>query len=404
MVANNTVNPIRAIVDSIKKPVGKKLIPLSLGDPTHFGNLNPPAMLTDTVAESAKSLKHNGYAHSAGTLDAREAVAKAFSARVPSSPVTAGDVVIANGASGALDLAIGVLCNPGDSLLVPCPGFSLYETLAKSKGVNVQHYNLDPARGWDVDLDHLEAQITNRTRAILVNNPSNPCGSVYTKDHLKAILAIAERHRIPIITDEIYGDLVWDGAEYFPIAGLTDTVPVLTVSGLAKLFLVPGWRVGWVIVNDKGGVFEKVRTGLFKMSQLILGATRIVQPAIVRCLTPSTDEDKAAMAEFHKSTREKLEVNAHVCVEKLSGIAGLRVVVPRGAMYVMVGVDTERLGDISDDMDFCQKLLDEEAVFVLPGQCFGMKNFFRIVFCAPPDVLGEACDKISAFCGRRAEA
>lgn len=231
-----------------------------------FGNFKTPEFFVETIEENLKSYKHNGYVHSAGTPAARKAVAERFSS--PGAEITAEDVVIACGCSGALDLAITALCNAGETLLVPRPGFALYQTLAESKGICVEYYDLDSTKSWEVDLASLEAAIkkSKGPAAILVNNPSNPCGSVYSEEHLKAIITVAEAARLPIIADEIYRNMVFSTAKFVPIAGLSSEVPVLSVGGIAKEFLVPGWRVGWVLVHDKKGRFEKVRAGLYRLS------------------------------------------------------------------------------------------------------------------------------------------
>jgi tyrosine aminotransferase len=238
--AAQTTNPIRAIVEGIKKPEGssKEHIPLSIGDPTVFGNFKTPQIFVDKIVKALQAFSCNGYLHSAGTVACRAAIAKRYSTEA--SPLTADDVVIASGCSGALDMCITVLCNPGTNLIVPKPGFPLYETLAASKGVDVRYYSLLADRSWEADLAELEAQIDEKTSAILVNNPSNPCGSVFSKEHLEDIVALAERYKVPIIADEIYGNLVFEGSAFFPLGSLSPTVPVLSTGGIAKEFLVPG--------------------------------------------------------------------------------------------------------------------------------------------------------------------
>lgn len=399
--AARTVNPIRSIVETIKMPQdkSKELIPLSIGDPTVFGNFKTPKLFVDKIVEALQNYSCNGYLHSAGSVECREAIAKRYSTL--ESPLTADDVVVAGGCSAALDLAISALCNPGTNIVVPKPGFPLYETLSASKGVEVRFYGLIAEKGWEADLAELESLVDSNTSAILVNNPSNPCGSVYSKKHLEDILAIAERKRVPVIADEIYGNLVFTGEEFFPMGSLSTTVPVVSTGGIAKEFLVPGWRVGWVIVHDKSGVLGEIRKGLFKLSQLILGATSIVQAALPAILAPEAgSSDEKALEEFHRETVEQLETNARFTVDRMSTIPGIRVVKPQGAMYVMIGIDPSRFRDIGDDVEFTQKLLTEESVFLLPGQAFKMVNFARIVFSPPLEKLSIAYDRIEAFCKR----
>lgn len=190
---------------------------------------------------------------------------------------------------------------------------------------------------------------------------------MYSEAHLRDILAVAERHHVPIIADEIYGDLVFGDNKFHRLASLTDTVPILSVSGMAKIFMVPGWRIGWCVVYDRHGALSEVRKGLFKMSQLILGACHLVQSAVPVAMAPDA-EAKADIATTFEANRAELERNASFTAEQLSKIAGLRTIVPAGAMYVMVGLEEGAFEGIEDDRDFAQKLLSEEAVFVLPGQ------------------------------------
>jgi len=151
-----------------------------------FGNLPPPAALSAAVAESAIAATNNGYIPATGLPAAQAAIAEYYS--TPAAPFTAGDVIVASGCSGALELCLTAMLNEGDNILVPNPGFPLYDVIAKSHGAETIAYNLDPKTGWECDLQHMEAQITTRTRGILINNPSNPCGSVFSEAHLEDIV------------------------------------------------------------------------------------------------------------------------------------------------------------------------------------------------------------------------
>ena len=167
--------------------------------------------------------------------------------------ITADDVVIVSGCSCALDLAITSIANPGDNILVPRPGFPLYKTLANGLGIKTKEYDLMPLQGWECDLKSMESEIDDKTKAILVNNPSNPCGSVFSREHLLEVLDLADRYKLPIIADEIYEHFVFAGAQksYEPMASLTSTVPILSCGGLTKRYLVPGWRLGWITIHDR---------------------------------------------------------------------------------------------------------------------------------------------------------
>ncbi len=398
-LSQRVLNPIRQIVDGIKFPqnLDKEIIPLTLGDPTVFGNYRAPAPMIDALLENAREFQHNGYVHSAGTRAARQAIAKRYS--VEGFPVTENDVVIASGCSGALEIIISGMFNPGDNILLPKPGFSLYQTLAVAREIGVKFYDLVAANNWEADLESMEAQIDSKTRAILVNNPSNPCGSVYTEEHLRAILDVAARHHLPIIADEIYGDMTFGDNKFHPMAGLSTDVPIVAAGGLAKEFVVPGWRVGWIIVHDRHNRLEDVRAGFFSLSQLTLGANSLVQSVIPAVLDPEPDSRASAqLDEFRRRYLGELESNANFTVRALAGVPGISIVAPQGAMYGMIQIKVEEFADIKSDVEFANKLLNEQGVFLLPGQCFGIENFVRIVFAPPMQKLRAAYGRIADFC------
>ncbi|KAJ1967578.1 hypothetical protein IWQ62_001770 [Dispira parvispora] len=412
--ARNTVNPIRAVVEKMQRARieweesqkshsfsvrGKPQAPISLsiGDPTVFGNFKTHPAVNDAVLNQLNSYQANGYAPSYGIPTARAAVARKF--HTPDAPLTPDDVILTSACSGALEMAIGSLADPGQNILVPLPGFPLYKTLAQSRGVDIREYRLLPERNWEVDLADFESLIDDNTAAVIINNPSNPCGSVFSRTHLLAILAVCERNHVPIIADEIYADIVFDSSAtegsienvFYPISSLTQTVPILTVGGLAKQWLVPGWRMGWILIHDRQNLFSQVRKGLFALSTLILGPNTLIQAAIpdIFANVPSS---------FLQDTITTLSEHARVCQQRLAQIPGLKVVMPQGAMYMMVGLQMDEFRDIDNDVDFASRLNLEESVEVLPGQCFNYPNYFRIVLTPPVDKLEEACHRLERFC------
>lgn len=392
-VARRTHNPIRAIVQSLKIEPNpeKKMIPLSIGDPTVFGNLPNSEVAITALCENIKAKKHNGYAHSCGILEARQAIAEKYSS--PEAPLTEEDIVIgAGGCSHAIEMCISALLNEGDNVLIASPSFPLYEVFCKSKAINIKHYKLIPERNWEVDTEHLSSLIDDSTKAIIVNNPSNPCGSVFSKSHLLEILAVAGNHCVPIISDEIYADMAFPPYEFTPLATLSKNVPILTCGGLAKRYLVPGWRMGWLMIHDRNNVFAKeVTQGLKNLSALLMGGNTLTQSIIPKILH-ETEES------FYIESMKILQDNARISYKKLSSVPGLNPIIPQGAMYMMVQIEVEKFKDITDCMDFVQKLICEQSVFVLPGKCFNLPNYFRVVFTAPQDKLTEAYDRIAVFC------
>ncbi|KAJ0029483.1 hypothetical protein NQD34_004480 [Periophthalmus magnuspinnatus] len=391
-MAQNTLNPIRAIVDGMKLTPNpeKPMIALSIGDPTVFGNLPADEAVLQAMKDAIDSQKFNGYAPSVGYLHSRQAVANFYSC--PEAPLGAEDVILTSGCSQAIDLAISVLCNSGDNILVPCPGFSLYKTLAVSMGIEVKLYNLLPEKSWEVDLQHLESLIDEGTSCIIVTNPSNPCGSVFTKEHLQKILKVASRHCVPILADEIYSDMVFPGCSSPSMASLSSDVPILACGGLAKRWLVPGWRLGWILIHDRNDIFgTEIRQGLVKLSQRILGACTIVQGALESIFNNTPQS-------FYRSTISFLKSNSDICFNELSTIPGLNPVMPSGAMYLMVGIDMEHFPDFKNDVEFTERLVTEQSVFCLPASAFEYPNYFRIVVTVPEEQMVEACGRIREFC------
>ncbi|XP_009685270.1 tyrosine aminotransferase isoform X1 [Struthio camelus] len=413
-MSKKTFNPVRAIVDSMKvEPNPRKaMISLSLGDPTVFGNLPTNDEVTQAVKEILDSGRYNGYAPSVGYQSCREAVAAYYNC--PEAPLEAQDVILTSGCSQAIELALAVLANPGQNILVPRPGFSLYKTLALSMGIEVKFYNLLPEKSWEIDLKHLESLVDEKTACLVINNPSNPCGSVFSKSHLQKILAVASRHCVPILADEIYGDMVFADCKYEPIATLSTNVPILSCGGLAKRWLVPGWRMGWILIHDRRDIFgNEIRDGLLRLSQRILGPCTIIQGALEHILHRTPPE-------FYHNTLSILKVqgrspirhqksptnpilagdmsNADLCYAALSAIPGLQPVRPAGAMYLMVEIEMEHFPEFENDVEFTERLISEQSVFCLPATCFEYPNFFRVVITVPEEMILEACSRIQEFC------
>lgn len=202
-------------------------------------------------------------------------------------------------------------------------------------------------------MNHLKLQIKPNTKAILVNNPSNPCGSCFTKEHMMDILAIADEYRIPIISDEVYYGLSYDAERpFYSIGNLTSTVPVICTGALSKIFCVPGWRCGWTIVYNNSGYFDKVIDNLGKHSMILLHPNSLIQYALPKILGSVPES-------FFENLKNKLKNSADVAFEQVSNIRGIKAIKTSAAMYMMVGIEVEEFKDITDDIDFCKKLLQE---------------------------------------------
>jgi tyrosine aminotransferase len=394
LAASRTFNPIRNIVDRMQtKPnPNLPLISLSIGDPNIFGNFRPPENLLMRLAEAAQGpVRLHGYPHSAGTSEARQAVAEYLS--LDGRLIQREDVFLTCGCSQAIDLALTALANPGGEheILIPRPGFSLYRALLDSKGIAYKYYDLDSNQKWQVNISSLKSLVSERTAGILINNPSNPCGSNFSREHIESLIDFAGERNLPILADEIYAHMAFNGDFHSLASVAKGRVPVIHLGGTAKRFIIPGWRVGWIGIFDSDVPrLQQVRQGISDLSMLTLGPSSVLQATLPSLLRETS-------AEYHKRNLEMMKINADTIRDKLAAVNGLRVIPADGTMYVLVEIDSERL-NVKDDVEFSTRLLEEQAVFVLPGQCFQIPNFFRIVITAPQPLIIEACDRISKFC------
>jgi tyrosine aminotransferase len=393
--AKSTFNPIRNFVQnmSVKPNPEKTPIRLSVGDPTEFGNLPIPQQAVQQLSENILSGKYNGYTMSFGSLEARKAIADYFSSS-NYYPIQPQDVLLTCGTAGAIELVLSALGDEGKNVLVPKPGFPLFQTIANSLGMKTKAYRLIQEDNWQVDLADIVSQIDHQTVAIIVNNPSNPCGSVYTKEHLQDIVNLAEKCKIPIIADEVYANMCFDGVPFYSVASQSPHVPILSLGSISKLFAAPGWRLGWVIVHDRHDILRNA------------GIIQCLHQLTMRMLVPSSPIQSVIPILFSEQCRkeqlrimEELQHNANTAYPLLESIPGLRCTKPQGAMYMFIHLDLNVLA-FENDVEFTETLWKEESVFVIPGSCFGWNGAVRIVLNAPSCVLTEACSRLQSFCER----
>lgn len=332
-----------------------------------YGNLKPSEEALQAVIDTIHEGACNGYAPCVGYEKSREAVANYLN--YAGAKYTKNDIILCSGCSSSIDICITALCDAkkNHNLIMPRPGFSLYRTLAEAIGVNVKYYNLIPEKNWQIDLDHLRSQIDQNTAVIVLNNPSNPCGSVYNAEHLQDVLDIAYEHRIPVIADEIYERLVFPGNSFQSTAMLNSRVPLLICGGLAKRFLAPGWRLGWIAICDKQGAFDaNIRKALISLSQRIIGSNTLIQGSLPAILfkTPQS---------FHDNLINTLHKNAILAYDLLRDIDGLIPYMPQGTMYMMIELSFNRF-PFNNVLQFVIKLMEEESVFCLPGDVSTLKK------------------------------
>lgn len=296
--ARLSVNPLRKLKfdQAVEPNPDKRPITFQLGDPTVFGNF-PPARETLDALRKAFETDKFPYNPGHGKLEAREAVAETS----PDPTVTADDVILTSGCAHAIEMCVLSLVKRGENLLIPRPCYS-YGPLTDGMEIESRAYNLDPSKGWQIDLEHMESLIDSKTRVMIINNPGNPCGNVFSKKHILDIIAIAEKHKLPIIADEIYEHMTYPGVAFHAISSLSKNVPILTCGGLTKRYLMPGLRMGWIIVNDRHSILTEVKQGLRNVTGRIQGPNSTVQEALPDILRNTPQK-------FFDVTMERVEVS-----------------------------------------------------------------------------------------------
>ena len=362
---------------------GRTVHYLNIGDPVLFGFKTPPH-LVETVARAMRD-GHNGYTPASGIKPAREAVAAEYSSLgVPLSP---DRVLLTSGTSEGIDLAISVLVDRGDEVLVPLPTYPFYTAVIGKLGARAVFYRTDPERGWEPDLDHLRSMIGPRTRALVVIDPNNPTGAVYGDATRRTLLELADRHNIVLLADEVYTDLVYDGPVP-PIASFDPDAPVISFSSASKAYVAPGWRTGWMAVGA-GERLDKVLAAIKRLADGRLCTNGPMQHAVAAALAG----DRSYQHEFRQQLRERAELTAR----RLNAIDGVRCAPPAAAFYALPRFE---LPPGRTDFDFVRGLLRETGILCVHGSGFGMdpsEGYVRIIFLADPDRLGAYYDQIEAF-------
>lgn len=384
-----TKNPIRDAVRNIKIPEDfpRQKYSLALGDPSCFPEFAAHPAVVQAVSEELHSMAGNGYIDASGPDQAKIALAKYYSNE--HFTLTKDDVFLDIGCCGAINTVINSIASEGDNILIPSPGFPVYQVVSQNRGIDARVYHLQPSRCWEADIAELESLIDARTKLLVIVNPSNPCGSVYSREHLLQFLDVAQRHHIPILADEVYGKMSFE-VPFVSLGELTTEVPVFLIGGLAKRWLVPGWRTGWTVIYDKLNLATSMRAAIINYRNIMIHPVTFISRAIPRIL-------ECVPAEFFAEILQKLKRNADYLYSRVAQVAGLTMSMPQGAMYCMVSIELERLRDVASSLEFAEKLAKEQGVVILPGECFLSSRSFRIVLCNPQEVLCECFNRIEAF-------
>ncbi|CAL4984126.1 unnamed protein product [Urochloa decumbens] len=395
-----TALSVRGVLGRVKAGMvedgaARSVIPLGHGDPSAFPCFRTAPEAVDAVAGALRSGDHNSYAACVGIEPARRSISQYLSRDLPYE-LSADDVYLTSGCAQAIEVVCSALARHGANILLPRPGYLFYHARAVFNGMEVRYFDLVPERGWEVDLDSLQALADRNTVAMVIVNPGNPCGNVYTHEHLGKVAETARKLGIFVIADEVYAHLTFGGKEFVPMGVFGSVAPVLTLGSISKRWVVPGWRLGWIVTNDPNGIFRKTKVVDSIKSYLDISCD---PPTFVQGAIPQLIEN--TKQEFFDKTVEILRQTADICWEKLKGISCITCPSkPEGSMFVMVKLDLSCLQDIKDDMDFCCRLAKEELVVVLPGCAVGYKNWLRITFAIAPSSLHDGLDRLKSFCLR----
>jgi alanine-synthesizing transaminase len=365
---------------------GHKVLYLNVGDPNIF-DFATPAHVVEAACRAMRDNK-NGYAPSTAIPEALETLRREADRK---GITTVQDVFVTNGCGEAVDVCLTALLNEGENVLTPCPDYPLYSAIVCKTGAQLNTYYLNEDDSWQPDLDDMRRKINSRTRGIVLINPNNPTGAICSRKMLEQIAEIARQHNLLIIADEIYDKLILDGGEQISIAAVAPDVPIVTLGGLSKNYLAPGWRIGWSIVSGEGAAVKPFIEGMHKLLRARLSANHPEQYAIRPALEGPQDHLVEVIRKL--SSRRDLTVNSCNATPHMSCVP------PRGAFYAFPRIDVPEGDDV-----FVKELLLEKHILVVHGSGFGQRpgsKHFRIVFLPQEEVLKKAYAEIRDFVQRR---
>lgn len=367
---------------------GARLIKLNIGNPAPFGFEAPEELIVDVIRNLPQS---QGYCDSKGLFSARKAVMQ-YCQQKGIDDVEIDDIYMGNGVSELIVMAMQALVNNGDEILVPAPDYPLWTAAVSLAGGQANHYVCDESAQWQPDLDDIRARITPNTKGIVVINPNNPTGAVYSKETLEGIINIAREHKLVVFADEIYDKILYDGAEHFSMAALADDVFFLTFNGLSKSYRAAGFRVGWMIASGAKRLAKDYISGLDILATMRLCANVPCQHAVQAALGGYQSINDLVLPSG------RLHEQRDITYNKLNAIPGVNCVKPRGALYAFPSLDPDMYA-IHDDERFVLDLLLEEKLLLVQGSAFNhpSSNHFRIVTLPYKETLSDAIDRLARF-------
>lgn len=367
---------------------GHKITRLNIGNPGVFGLDAPQEILQDVVYNLQSS---QAYSDSKGLFNARKAVMHETQ-RLNIAGVGINDIYLGNGVSELIVMAMQALLDNGDEILIPAPDYPLWTAAVSLSGGTPVHYHCDESAGWEPDIEDIRSRITPRTRGIVVINPNNPTGAVYSVKTLQAIVDLAREHQLIIYADEIYDKILYDGVVHTPLASLADDILILTFNGLSKTYRLAGFRSGWMIISgDKRHAQDYIK-GIDILSNMRLCCNVPAQHAIQTALGGYQSIQELI------SPGGRLYEQRNAAWEALNAIPGVSCVLPKGAIYLFPKLDPA-VYPIEDDEQLILDFLIEEKILMVQGSGFNVSDsqHLRIVFLPREDILIDAIEKFGRF-------
>ncbi len=367
---------------------GHRILKLNIGNPAPFEFDVPEEIQTDVIRNLPNA---QGYCDSKGLYSARKAVMQHYQSKGILG-VDIEDIYLGNGASELIVMAMQALLDTGDEVLIPSPDYPLWTaavTLSSGKAV---HYQCDDTSGWQPNLDDIKSKITDRTKAIVVINPNNPTGAVYSEGLLKAIIELAREHDLIVLADEIYDKILYDKAQHIPMASLSHDVLTITFNGLSKSHRAAGYRSGWLMISGPKHIATDFIEGLDMLASMRLCANVPAQFAIQTALGGyQSINDLIAPGGRLYQQRE-------IAWKKLNSIKGVSCVKPEGALYMFAKLDP-KVHKVYNDEKLVLDLLKQQKILIVHGTGFNLNDtqYFRFVFLPREDVLIDALDRFELF-------
>ena len=364
---------------------GHQILKLNIGNPAPFGFNAPDEILYDVIHNLSYA---QGYCDSKGLYSARKAIMQECQ-KLGVADVEVDDIYLGNGVSELITMSIQALLNDGDEVLIPAPDYPLWTAAVSLSGGTPIHYECDELKTWFPDIEDIESKISKQTRALVIINPNNPTGAVYSKKILLDLIELARRHKLILFADEIYSKIIYDDAEFIPLASLCDDVFIVSFNGLSKSYRLAGFRSGWMILSGPKDQARGYIEGLEILTNMRLCANVPAQFAVQTALGGYQSINELILP------GGRLKQQRDIAMDLLTKIPGVSCVNPQGAIYIFPKLDPD-VYKVDSDVALVLDILDQAKILLVQGSAFNIKdqNHLRIVFLPPKDELTSAIGKI----------